>query len=510
MSNIKTTTIILLSWFIALFSINTLTNGQIEIPAFAQVLAVAIGAAILLLPQLSRSKLMISGAVALIIFSALYFVTGANGSLINIAASIVALEVSVILTHILSKHITKVDRAAQVFAMGSQHIGMVAIEEGEEKLNAELYRARRLERPMTVVYCELNANDAQDITVETNSINYQITRTFRHRFQQMQMAKLVASLTYKDDIIIEFGDRIIIGLAETDAPEAATFVNRLGNLVNNSMGLDMTIGTAIFPDNGLMAEDLIHNAQRNATTWQNVEIEDVERAGSVMLEVEERLKIEQQMAWVNDNPVPTATSRKVYNALKRAFDVSIVMILLPTILPVFVMLALVIWFDDRGPIFYKQWRTGYGGKRFQMYKFRSMVVNAPVVAAKAVTMPDGSVRYLWPEKNGKDPRITRIGHIIRKTSLDELPQLLNVLKGDMTLVGPRPTTWDLDKYTRHQTARLAARPGITGLWQVSARDATNFDERLLWDMKYIDRANLWLDFQIIWLTVAQVFKRGGV
>ncbi len=509
MSNIKSITITLITWFIILFSVNTLTNGQIEIPVFAQLLAVAISTAILLMPQLSRTHLLISGVVSLVVFGALFVTTGANGSVVSIVMSIIAVEISVILTHILSQRITKIDRAAHIFTMGSQQIGMVSIEEGQEKLNGELYRARRLERPMAVVYCELNTRDEKDITVENNTVNWQITRTFRHRFQQFQMSKLAASLIYKDDIIIEYGDRIIIGLPETDTPEAATFINRLGKLVAETMGLEITIGTAIFPDNGLMAEDLIYAAQRNAATWQNLAVEEVERAGSVMLEVQERLKIEEQMAWVNEMPATTATSRKVYNALKRAFDVGIVMILLPTILPVFLMVALVIWLDDRGPIFYKQWRTGYGGKRFQMYKFRSMVVNAPVIPAQAVTMPDGSVRYLWPEKNGKDPRITRIGHIIRKTSLDELPQLLNVLKGDMTIVGPRPTTWDLDKYTRHQTARLAARPGITGLWQVSARDATNFDERLLWDMKYIDRANLWLDLQIIWLTVAQVFKRGG-
>lgn len=506
MSTIKTTTAILFSWFILVFGLNALNISTFEIPVFAQLLAVLMSVTMLMLPQLGRAKIVVSSIAGLILFGALYLVNGANTSLMSALAGLIAVEGSILLTNILSARIATAERTAKIFSMGAQHLGVVSVDEGEQKLNDELYRARRLERPMAFVYCELN-NSA---TAEAGSLNAQMTRTFRHRFQQIHLAKLASTLTYKNDVIVEFGDSLIIGLPETDTPEAQTFVNRLGKLVAENMSSPLVSGTAIFPDEGLAYEDLVHAARRDAQLWVETPVEEVERAGSVMVEVEERMKIEQQMDWVSQMPATSVTSRRIYNALKRSFDIAVVMMLLPTIFPVFAMLALAIWIDDRGPIFYKQWRTGYGGKRFQMYKFRSMIVNAPVVAATAVTMPDGSVRYMWPEKNGKDPRITRVGHIIRKTSLDELPQLLNVLKGDMTIVGPRPTTWDLDKYTRHQTARLAARPGITGLWQVSARDATNFDERLLWDMKYIDRANLWLDFQIIWLTVAQVFKRGGV
>ncbi|MBC8100618.1 MAG: sugar transferase [Armatimonadetes bacterium] len=202
--------------------------------------------------------------------------------------------------------------------------------------------------------------------------------------------------------------------------------------------------------------------------------------------------------------------RKTYEWLKRAVDISFVMALMPAILPVMLLVTLLIYLDDREKVFFMQPRTGYGGKRFMMYKFRTMRSGSKSVPPTVVIAPDGSVRYAWPEKVENDMRITRVGRILRKTSLDELPQLLNILKGDMTLVGPRPTTWNLDMYTSHQTARLGMRPGITGLWQVSARDATNFDERLIWDLKYIEKACLWMDVKIVYLTVMGVFQKAGV
>jgi lipopolysaccharide/colanic/teichoic acid biosynthesis glycosyltransferase len=144
-----------------------------------------------------------------------------------------------------------------------------------------------------------------------------------------------------------------------------------------------------------------------------------------------------------------------------------------------------------------------------MYKFRSMTPGAATDSAKEIRLPDGSIRYEWERKESGDQRITRAGRILRKTSVDELPQLINVLLGHMSLVGPRPTTWDLDKYTMLQTERLTVRPGLTGLWQVCARETTNFDERLLWDIKYVARMSLWLDIQILIRTALQVFNRKG-
>jgi len=181
----------------------------------------------------------------------------------------------------------------------------------------------------------------------------------------------------------------------------------------------------------------------------------------------------------------------------------------PLMLPVMLLIALAIKLDDGGPIFYMQGRTGHAGHRFKMFKFRTMIVNAKPIPPTLVVLPNGKKQYTWPDKSKHDPRITRVGRFLRKSSLDEIPQILNVIRGDMSIVGPRPTTWELDKYTLHQTERLTVRPGITGLWQVSARESTNFDERLLWDMKYIQKMSLLLDAQIIWRTVASVFQKKG-
>jgi lipopolysaccharide/colanic/teichoic acid biosynthesis glycosyltransferase len=172
--------------------------------------------------------------------------------------------------------------------------------------------------------------------------------------------------------------------------------------------------------------------------------------------------------------------------------------------------ALAIYLDDGAPVFYMQDRTGFGGKRFRMYKFRTMIVNAPTLPATKVVTEDGHEINAWPDKEKDDPRITRVGRFLRKTSLDEIPQIFNVLWGDMSLVGPRPTTWDVSMYTLHQTERLTVAPGLTGLWQVSARESKNPDERLLWDLKYVEKMSFWLDIQILWRTVMQVVDKGGV
>ena len=169
-------------------------------------------------------------------------------------------------------------------------------------------------------------------------------------------------------------------------------------------------------------------------------------------------------------------------------------------------MALAIWIDDPGPIFFVQMRTGKGGRRFPMYKFRTMVKDAEEKKKELAHLNE----LTWPDfKITNDPRITRVGRILRKTSLDELPQVFNVLKGDMSLVGPRPTSFDSSTYSLWHTERLEVLPGITGLWQVSGRSSLDFDERLRLDIEYIERRSLWLDIQILFRTVAAVFTQRG-
>jgi lipopolysaccharide/colanic/teichoic acid biosynthesis glycosyltransferase len=198
--------------------------------------------------------------------------------------------------------------------------------------------------------------------------------------------------------------------------------------------------------------------------------------------------------------------RKNYQIAKRIFDVSLTLLALPPLLFIMAICAVLIWINDPGPILFRQMRTGKGGRRFAMYKFRTMVKNAEELKFKYAHLNE----LTWPDfKITNDPRVTGIGRFLRKTSLDELPQIFNVLKGDMSLVGPRPTSFDVSAYSLWHTERLEVLPGITGLWQVNGRSDLDFDERLRLDIEYIERQSLWLDIQLLIRTVTAVFTQRG-
>lgn len=195
-----------------------------------------------------------------------------------------------------------------------------------------------------------------------------------------------------------------------------------------------------------------------------------------------------------------------YFKLKRLFDVVFCILTLPITLPVMIVCYLAIKLDSSGPVVFYQKRTGRGGRRFKMYKLRTMVENAEELKEKYMHLNE----LTWPDfKISDDPRITRIGRILRKTSLDELPQIFNVLKGDMSLVGPRPTSFSAKTYRLWHTARLEAKPGMTGLWQVSGRNELDFDDRLRLDIAYLRNQCFAMDFQIMLRTVGQVFNGRG-
>jgi lipopolysaccharide/colanic/teichoic acid biosynthesis glycosyltransferase len=199
-------------------------------------------------------------------------------------------------------------------------------------------------------------------------------------------------------------------------------------------------------------------------------------------------------------------SRRLYRASKRAFDVVACILILPLVLPLLGACALAIRLESPGPIVFAQLRTGQHGRRFRLYKFRTMVRNADELKDQ--------LRHLsivpWPDfKVIDDPRITRVGRFLRRTSLDELPQILNVLRGDMSLVGPRPTSFAASTYSLWHTERLEVIPGITGLWQVKGRNSADFDERLRMDVEYMERASLLYDIRLLFLTVAAVAGRKG-
>ncbi len=196
-----------------------------------------------------------------------------------------------------------------------------------------------------------------------------------------------------------------------------------------------------------------------------------------------------------------------YMIAKRIMDLTLVLVTLPVWLPLIGLIALIIRVTSPGaPVMFKQMRTGRGGTRFAMYKFRSMVPNAEELKAKYAHLNE----LQWPDfKITNDPRVTSIGRILRKTSLDEIPQLLNVLKGDMSLVGPRPTSFGAETYKLWHTERLDVQPGLTGLWQIIGRAQLEFDDRLRLDIAYIERRSLWLDINILFHTVVAVFQQRG-
>jgi len=195
-----------------------------------------------------------------------------------------------------------------------------------------------------------------------------------------------------------------------------------------------------------------------------------------------------------------------YLVAKRALDLVVCSVLLLLALPVMAACALAIRLDTAGPIVFAQMRTGRDARRFRMWKFRTMVANAEDLKAglahlNVLPPPDFKI----PD----DPRITRVGRFLRATSLDELPQLVNVMRGNMSLVGPRPTSFPATSYDLWHTQRLDVAPGITGLWQVEGRNEMTFDERLRLDAQYIRRMSLRTDVVLLARTAGAVLRRSG-
>jgi lipopolysaccharide/colanic/teichoic acid biosynthesis glycosyltransferase len=221
--------------------------------------------------------------------------------------------------------------------------------------------------------------------------------------------------------------------------------------------------------------------------------------------------------------VQTAPFRSVsinanYLPVKRILDIAFTLLVSPFILFIGILIALCIKIDSRGPIFFRQKRIGQDGVEFEMLKFRSMYVNSDQNAHH-----EKIVKYMNGEKLNEDttetmsykvvndPRITKIGRIIRKTSLDELPQFWNVLQGKMSLVGPRPPLpYEVELYGQYENLRLLGKPGLTGTWQVYGRSRVTFQNMIEMDLDYLEHQTFWLDLKLILLTVpVMLLARGG-
>jgi exopolysaccharide biosynthesis polyprenyl glycosylphosphotransferase len=194
-------------------------------------------------------------------------------------------------------------------------------------------------------------------------------------------------------------------------------------------------------------------------------------------------------------------------ALKRIFDVVLATVGLVLVAPLFLLIALAILLDDGRPVLFRQLRAGENGRAFRIFKFRTMVRNAEAMLSELVSIED--LRYPI-FKLRSDPRVTRVGRFLRRMSLDELPQLLNVLRGEMSIVGPRPEVVELvERYQPEHEVRLRVRPGITGPWQVYGRSELTFDEMISVEREYVENLSLGRDLRIILMTIPAVFGRRG-
>lgn len=208
--------------------------------------------------------------------------------------------------------------------------------------------------------------------------------------------------------------------------------------------------------------------------------------------------------------------RRRYRIAKRLCDLVITFVAFPFILVLMLICAVAIALDSPGPILFVQQRVGKGGRRFKIYKFRTMHHNLDASEHRAFmkAFVNGKMAGLPSEKEVYKPfndyQLTRVGRFLRKTSIDELPQLINVIRGEMTLVGPRPNVaWEVEEYRGWHKERLEVLPGITGLAQISGRSGCTFDQIVRRDIEYIERQSLKLDLQILWWTVIVVLGGKG-
>lgn len=206
--------------------------------------------------------------------------------------------------------------------------------------------------------------------------------------------------------------------------------------------------------------------------------------------------------------VQTKISKKVYIKVKRVIDVILASVALILLSPLFAIIAIAIKIDSKGPVFFAHKRIGKNGKIIKLYKFRSMVINAEELI-KSFT-PEQMKEYKENYKLTNDPRITKVGKFLRKTSLDELPQLINIINGDLSIIGPRPVIADeLEKYGTNKDKFLSVTPGLTGYWAANGRSNTTYEQRIEMELYYIDNLSLKMDIKVFFKTILSVVKKEG-
>lgn len=318
-----------------------------------------------------------------------------------------------------------------------------------------------------------------------------------------QIPELDFPITYaQDHAVIKLPERLTV-------LEAIAFKEICSQLLQQSSPEQRIIfdfsQTKFIDSSGIGA--LVSNLK--AAQEQNIELvlEQVQPPVMIVLSMTgltEMLQIQSSAEWTDKQQPEPETHASIRSRVKRTLDIVGAIAGLTITGVIFIPIAIIIKLDSPGPILFQQTRCGWLGKRFQIWKFRSMCVEAEAIKAKVANQANGAFF-----KNDNDPRVTKVGRFLRRTSLDEFPQFWNVLKGDMSLVGTRPPTPDeVERYQVPQWQRLNVRPGMTGEWQVHGRSRVrNFEDVIKLDLRYQQNWSLKYDIQLIWKTIAIIFNK---
>jgi lipopolysaccharide/colanic/teichoic acid biosynthesis glycosyltransferase len=580
MARLRFTITLLTLWLIFIFNIERSDALGIDLPTAVYVASAFAIVGILVVPETIATRWYVL-LLPLLIGYTLYryddLVNEDLPALIELMVDWIVITTAFFIGRWLSSIVSGIERTYDSLVENDDNLRIVSGIKGEDVINQELFRARRYDRPVSLLYIKTPSLKQLEKLYET-FLPYQVS--LQHRYLRSRIAQLTETLLYATDPVSWYGDDIVVCLPETEKAQAYELAGRIAKVLHFSLSLDVPIGVALFPIEGLLFTDLVEKAFDDLQYFTSDQVvgddtspipvmttddDDIDSGDAIYdsaafsqtspyqpeetpkvlhvrlfnalranlrqwyhtVEYEgdlippEEIVVEGAIEgkifynpnfWVNRLPPQSAMNRAVYRYIKRAMDVGAIMLASPLLLIIFTLVPFAIWLEDRGPIFFSHNRTGEGARRFRMYKFRSMVPDADKRMAEFGVMVNerGDTVDKSDNKPVKDPRVTKVGVILRKTSLDELPQLWNILRGDMSLVGPRPTGFTEEKYTSFQKHRLSVKPGLTGLSQVYDRGNNDFDTRLIWDIKYIDKMSLWLDIQIILRTfLVQVLKRKG-
>ena len=562
MARFRFVLLILVLWLIILFNIERPEVGGvgIEISSLVYVLASLITFVVITLPDLSQANFLRVFIPIVTIYALGKLIVGysVNPSIFFYVtiSEIVILFVTTVVARLTSHTFLNMEIAVEDAVLEKDSLRTLTMDQGEEVIGVELFRGRRYGHTVAIIHLGLNWLPEMQPNADER---FDFRHVLKRRYIQGQVAQHTQDILFRGDITAWHNGNLVICLPGSSFEAAQKNARELHEHLAKQLGIDLHMGISLFPVDGLIYDDLVNIAIDTMRSYSTNKILDsslnppfldtdatgrLGRTGSLSGEaaayqppfVQSLIQATQNMltspevitlnydeilprpatvndpsAWVDELPSQSGSSKAIYRQIKRLMDIGLVLLAMPLILPLLIVVVVLVYLDSGSPIFFSQTRTGLGGRRFKMYKFRTMVPDAEALlkdlAVQGLAKVDSRGKLLEPLKMERDPRVTRMGRILRKTSLDEIPQLFNVLRGDMSLVGPRPTSWDLQNYNMFQTERLNVRPGITGLWQVYSRGNTDFDIWLQWDVKYVDKMSLYLDIRLLIATVMRVLVK---